>query len=179
MANHYPSIRAIGNNVVQRTCKHWQTFAYHRIKKLDPNLVIITQEVQSGPGGKLYTTAQWQHALEATITHLSSPRTKFVVLGNIPDLGLSPPDCLAQHPDNVQDCSAKVPGNRGYANAERRAVTAKGGRYIDVEPWFCSTRCTSVIGHYEVYLNQLHLTKTYSLFLENALAQQLDLSNIG
>ena len=178
MANQYPPVKRLAGNVIERTCQHWQTFAFGRIKKLDPDLVVITQEVQTGPGGKKYTTFQWQHALEATISRLSSPRTKFIVLGNTPTLGVSPPDCLAQHPDSVQDCSSKVPSNRSYANAERRAVTAKGGRYIDVEPWFCATRCSSVIGHYEVYLNQLHITKTYSLFLENALAQHLDLSNI-
>ena len=43
-------------------------------------------------------------------------------------------------------------------------------------PWFCATKCSSVIGHYEVYLDRLHVTETYSLFLENALAQRLELS---
>ena len=91
--------------------------------------------------------------------------------------GGPPPDCLSQHPDQVQLCSASHRAE-GHAHnqAEERAVTAKGGRYISVTPWFCSTRCSSVIGHYEVYLDQLHVTETYSLFLENALAQKLELS---
>jgi hypothetical protein len=55
-------------------------------------------------------------------------------------------------------------------------VTAQGGRYIDATPWFCTTRCASIIGHYEVYLNQLHVTGAYSLFLEKVLAEKLQLS---
>ena len=176
MANQYPPPNRL--NIVQQTCRRWQTFAYRRIKSLDPNLVVITQEVQSGPGGKRYTAAQWKQALERTISELSSPRTKFIVLGNIPHFKFSPPDCLAEHRDNVQDCSEKLPVHNGFDKAEDRAVTAMGGRYIDVKPWFCATTCSTVIGHYEVYLNQLHITETYSLFLERALAQKLDLSRL-
>ena len=108
---------------------------------------------------------------------LSGRRTKFIVLGNIPYLGFSPPDCLAEHPDQVQLCSRpNRTMSQGHNRAEQRAVTAKGGRYINVTPWFCATKCSSVIGHYEVYLDRLHVTETYSLFLENTLAQGLELS---
>ena len=177
MANKYPSGNALGQNVILHKCSRWQQFAYHRIKELDPDLVIISQEDQNGPGGKPYTAAQWRRGLEETITYLSSPRTKFIVLGNIPNLGFSPPDCLSEHPDQVQSCSAPSRTmTQGHNRVEQRAVTAKGGRYIDVARWFCSTRCSSIIGHYEVYLNRLHVTETYSLFLRQALAQKLELS---
>ncbi len=79
-------------------------------------------------------------------------------------------------PTQVQLCSAPVHPLDKYNRAEERAVTAQGGRYIDVTPWFCTTRCGSIIGHYEVYLNQLHVTGTYSLFLEQVLAEKLQLN---
>ncbi len=176
MANKYPPKKQLGGNVILSLCNRWQQFAYRRIRKLDPNLVIVTQEVQSGPQGKRYTASEWQKALEATLTRIKGQQTKFIVLGNIPNLGLSPPDCLAQHPDQVQLCSAPVHALDKYDLAEQRAVTAQGGRYIDATPWFCTTRCASIIGHYEVYLNQLHVTGTYSLFLEQVLAEKLQLS---
>ena len=128
MANKYPSVKVSVENLILRTCSHWQRFAYHRIKKLDPDLVIITQEYQLGPDKKPYTPAQWQRDLEDTLTHLSSPRTKFIVLGNIPNLGFSPPDCLSEHPDQIQLCSAPAPSfARSYNKAEQQAVTARGG----------------------------------------------------
>ncbi len=176
MANKYPTKKQIGRNAILSLCNRWQEFAYHRIRRLDPNLVIVTQEVQNGPQGKHYTASQWQKSLETTFTRIRGEGTKFIVLGNIPNLGFSPPDCLAQHSDQVQLCSAPVHALDKYNLAEQRAVTAQGGRYIDVTPWFCTTRCGAIIGHYEVYLNQLHLTGTYSLFLEQVLAEKLQLS---
>ena len=176
MANKYPPGSTPGLNAINRTCLRWQRYVYRRIKKLDPNLVIVTQEYQNGPNRKPYTPAQWQAALQATFTHIGGRHTKFIVLGDIPNLGLSPPDCLAEHPDQVQQCSAPVPAfAQPYNQAERRAVTAVKGRYIDVTPWFCAATCSSVIGHFEVYLDQLHVTESYSLFLRDALAQQLQL----
>jgi len=181
MANRYERAYTKGN-VVASVCAKWQRFAYARIRRLDPNLVVITQEVQHiqpGTDGSSYTPGDWQRLLRRTFGALASPRTKFVVLGNIPNLGFNPPDCLAQHPTTVQDCSRPaLPNvNQPYNDAERRAVLSVGGRYIDVTPWFCSTRCTSVVGRYVVYLDQLHLTATYSLVLRNVLAQQLDLAS--
>ena len=176
MANHYPPRSQLGDNAVIELCQTWQSFAYKRIRQLKPNLVVITQEVQTAPDRRPYTAAQWQQALERTIHRLSSPQTKFIVLGNIPKLKFSPPDCLAQHPSaiNLLDPSPFV--SSAYEQAELHGVTAMGGRYISVTPWFCSTRCTSVVGHYELYLNELHVTQTYTLFLQNVLAQQLDLA---
>jgi peptidoglycan/LPS O-acetylase OafA/YrhL len=177
MANHYPPRSQLGDNAVIELCQTWQSFAYKRIRQLKPNLVVITQEVQTAPDRRPYTAAQWQQALERTIHRLSSPQTKFIVLGNIPKLKFSPPDCLAQHPSAIQICSTHRPlYPSAYEQAELHGVTAMGGRYISVTPWFCSTRCTSVVGHYELYLNELHVTQTYTLFLQNVLAQQLDLA---
>ncbi len=138
--------------------------------------MIVTQEVQNGPHGKRYTGKEWQKALATTLTQIRGKQTKFIVLGNIPNLHVSPPDCLAEHPDQVQLCSALPHKLDNYDRAEQRAVKAQGGRYISVTPWFCAVRCYSVIGPYEVYLNQLHVTGTYSLFLEQVLAEKLQLS---
>jgi peptidoglycan/LPS O-acetylase OafA/YrhL len=174
MANKYPTGPPSGP--LHRLCGEWQQFAVTRIKNLDPDLVLVTQEVQAGNGKKPYTGAQWQNILEEGLRQMAGPRTKFVVLGNIPNLGQSPPDCLAQHPKQVQACSGPPDSNLIYNQAEQRGVTAVGGRYINVVPWFCTTSCSAVIGHFEVYVNQLHLTRTYSLFLEHVLAEKLDLS---
>ena len=94
--------------------------------------MIITQEYQLGPNKKPYTPAQWQRDLEETLTHLSSPRTKFIVLGNIPNLGFSPPDCLSEHPDQVQLCSAPAPSfAHAYNEAEQRLSLPREG---DISP---------------------------------------------
>jgi hypothetical protein len=181
MANHYVKKNTIGH-VVPAVCMRWQRFAYARIKRYDPDLVVVTQEVQRiipGVGGKSFTPAQWQAALQKTFAALKGPRTKFAVLGNIPNLGFDPPDCLAQHRSDVQACTRRVLPHNAFNDAERRAVASVGGRYINVTPWFCSSLCTSVVGNYVVYINQLHITGTYSMVLRKVLAQQLDLVAYG
>jgi peptidoglycan/LPS O-acetylase OafA/YrhL len=176
MANAYPP----GSEAVSslfKFCSEWQRIAVARIKLLDPDLVLVTQEVQSAPGNRPYTVAQWQRGLAETIAHMTGPRTHVVVLGNIPRADQDPPDCLAEHPTQVQLCSGTLPSYlTPYQRAERKAVTEAGGRYIDTTPWFCSHTCSAVVGHYQVYLDQLHVTETYSLFLEEVLAEKLQLS---
>ncbi len=179
MANAYPSgSQAAGFPF--SVCAQWQHFALHRIKRLHPDLVVVTQEVQSGPGKALYTTAQWQRALGATLARIAAPHRQLVVLGNMPRSDPDPPDCLAEHPADVQACSGPALSNlASYNQAERRAITAAGGRYIDVDPWFCAQRCSAVIGRYQPYLNELHVTESYSLYLEQVLAEKLDLSEVA
>jgi hypothetical protein len=51
------------------------------------------------------------------------------------------------------------------------------GRYISVSPWLCAaSRCSPLIGRYLVYVNRLHITATYSVYLERVLAERLQQS---
>ena len=43
-------------------------------------------------------------------------------------------------------------------------------------PWFCSTTCTAVVGKYEVAINEGHVTRAYSYFLEHDMEQALGLA---
>jgi len=176
MANTYPP-RSSRAQFPFSACRRWQRFALKRIRELDPDLVVVTQEVQAAPTGVSYTPAQWKRGLEQTLDRIASPHTKLVVLGNMPAIDESPADCLAEHPDQVQLCSGPpLARDKPYNQAEQQAVTALGGRYIDVTPWFCSKTCTAVIGNYLPYLNQLHVSAVYSVFLEQVLAEKLQLS---
>jgi peptidoglycan/LPS O-acetylase OafA/YrhL len=154
-------------------CRRWQRFAVNRIHQIGPDLIVLTQDVQGG-----YSPKQWQRYLSRGLAQVENPHTKFIVLGNIPFAAQSPPDCLAEHSDDVQACS-ESPASwlLPYNEAERRAVTAMGGRYIDVTPWFCSRRCSPIIGGVEVYLDGHHITAAYSIFLQQVLAEKLRLPN--
>jgi hypothetical protein len=174
MANRYsPAVRS--SAALFATCGQWQDFAEARIRRLHPDLVVVTQALQPGPGRVPYTPKQWQLGLETTLRQISSPGTSFVVLGNLPEADPGPPNCLAQHPDQVQSCSGPLPDPK-YNAAEQRAVGAMGGRYVSVVPWFCAQRCSAVIGRYQPYVNALHVSATYSLFLRQVLAEKLQLS---
>ncbi len=158
-------------------CTSWHTFAIKRIKQLDPDLVVVSEENRQPPNnGKPYSNAAWTDGLDSFFRQVTSVKTKFVVLGNIPMLPQTGPDCIARHTDNVQPCVATRGASRTpYHQAEAQAVESFGGRYIDPTPWFCSKLCTPVIGNYDVYFDHFHLMGPYGLHLAGVLAQALQL----
>ncbi len=159
------------------TCDSWHTFAINRINQLDPDLVIVSEESRQPPNnGKPYSNTQWRDGLVAFFRAITAPRAKFVVIGNIPMLPQTGPDCIAQHTEDVQACSATVAASETpYHLAEAEAVEYVGGRYIDPTPWLCSKVCTPVIGNYDVYFDHYHLMGSYALHLTGVLAQALQL----
>ncbi|HEY5024358.1 MAG TPA: acyltransferase family protein [Acidimicrobiales bacterium] len=156
-------------------CDTWHRFAMHRINKLDPDLLIVTQE----PGGQRYpsgtiTPALWRQGLSKALNDVTSPRTRKIVLGNIPITSHINPNCLARHEVNVRVC-AGLPDHfyRSMNSAELLAARDSGAQYVDVMPWFCSTTCTDVIDDIIVYKDGDHITATYSRYLETELALAL------
>lgn len=158
-------------------CDLWHRFAINRINQLDPTLVVVTQDYEAPPGGSRYTPRQWQQGLEDTFRRLQVPTSRIVVLGNIPVLPSSGPKCLSRYAADIQVCSGLGTSYlTKYNQAEKRTAEAAGAHYLDVTPWFCSTVCTAVVGRYQVYFDQGHIGRAYSLFLEGVLAQALHLS---
>jgi peptidoglycan/LPS O-acetylase OafA/YrhL len=156
-------------------CEQFHRYAVARIDQLKPNLVIITQEIQPQPGGKNYSTREWQDGLAVTLRALTVPKSDIYVLGNIPTLHQSGPECLAHSATNIQACSdpATTAVHVGYNGAEKAAAEAAGAHYIDVTPWFCSRVCTAVIGGTEVYWDDNHITAGYAFVLERVLGRAL------
>jgi peptidoglycan/LPS O-acetylase OafA/YrhL len=155
-------------------CDQWHRFALATINRLRPDLLIVTQEDRDPPVGKPYTPRQWRRALRRVLQSVTSPHTEKVVLGNIPHLPQSGPECLSRNTADVQACSGPPSSVVvGYNAAERAAASAVGGRYIDTTPWFCQRTCTPIVGTYEVYFDDAHVTRTYADFLEGVLAEAL------
>ena len=158
-------------------CDQWHRFAIDRINRIDPDLLIVTQNVTPTPDSRSYTKAQWRSGLEQLFKHVTATKTVKIVIGNLPLI--RGPACLASHSDDVRACSTAP---RSYLTpydlAERRAATAEGARYISVTPWFCAKTCSAVIGNYNVYFNSAHVALGYSRFLEGVLAQRLNLPSV-
>ena len=159
-----------------QACDQWHRYAINHINQVDPNLVIVTQEANLGPGDT-DTKSEWKRGLEAVFSAITAPNVRVAVLGNIP---LSPgdgPDCLAAHLDEVQVCSGR--SNDLYSpwrSAEKAAAAANSATYIDTLPWFCSRGvCPAVIGRFDVYHDKYHVAAPYAQYLEGVLAQALRL----
>jgi hypothetical protein len=140
-------------------CDAWHRIATQRINKLDPALVVVTEE----PGGARYpsgriTPTLWGAGLSSALDAITSPNTRKV----------------ARHLDDVPACNA-IPDlyNREMDTAEKEAALRTGADYINVFPWFCSTTCTDIVANIVVYKDSDHITATYSRYLENVLAAAL------
>jgi hypothetical protein len=153
-----------------KICDAWHRWAISWINQTKPNLLVITQESDQF----YFNAAQWQKGMLTLLSDIKSPQTRKVILGNIPKLPEAGSTCMAAHVNNVQACSAP----RGVAvspftQVERAAARIGNAGYIDTTPWFCSATCTAIIGHYNVYLDQTHITATYSMYLRRVLARAL------
>ncbi len=152
-------------------CDQWRRYAIARINRMDPDLLIVTQQAHP-----LDSPKQWQQGLERSLSAVTAPKTSKVVLGNIPRLAKLGPECLSQHLDDVPACSQPSSGSLpAYQRAEKIAASVTRSRYVDVMPWFCSRYCTSIIGHFEVYAEAGHVTNAYAQYLESELANALGL----
>ncbi len=156
-------------------CDEWHRFALTRINQLHPDLVIITQDFQSKPGGGLYSGTEWQEGLAKTISKIHVARSKVVVLGNMPLLPFDAPECLSHNVDDVQACSSDTLSFGALYVAEKSAAAEEGAHYVNVTRWFCSDTCPAVIDNYEVYFDQEHITAAYASFLAGVLARSLPL----
>ena len=62
-----------------------------------------------------------------------------------------------------------------YRQAEARAADVAGAHYVDTIPWFCTRTCSAIIGNFDVYTDEQHVTNTYARALGGVLATSLGL----
>jgi peptidoglycan/LPS O-acetylase OafA/YrhL len=155
------------------SCAAWHRWAVTMIQRLHPDLLVISTQDRGWYG------PQWHAGLTNLYSAVIPSSRRVIYLGNIPQLSQAGPTCLGQHPGDVQACSAPVGVTRPpLAQMDRAVTAAAGAEYVDPYRWFCSTICTAVIGHYDVYLDRYHVTAAYGAYLQNALADSLDLGTV-
>jgi hypothetical protein len=162
-------------------CVAWHSWVIDEINRLAPQLVVFTSAVDIGDqgNGEPSTPKIWQAGLTKTLSAVSSPGTKRVVLGDIPYIKHSAsgagPACLSANQRNMTPCSAPADQAvlRDYQRAEQAAAKATGARYIDVTPWFCSARCWPVVDDIQIYSDWQHITATYAKYLSGSVQESL------
>jgi hypothetical protein len=151
------------------------------INKLHPVGVVLTDHANgvytaASSGTLPFTSAEWQAGMETTISSLAPSKAKVGILGDTNTFDISPPQCLAAYPTNVQSCSVANPNpdRPGQITAERAAASAKGVLYVDPNKWLCtSTTCAPVIGGFIVNYDAFHLSCKYAAYLSGVLQTAL------
>jgi SGNH domain-containing protein len=163
---------------VNASCNRFRTSMVARIKKLDPVLVLLADRTSDIPGAnnRPTTSLEWQTGLAQTITELKTTSTHVAVIGDITVFSpLQLPQCLATFPTAVQTCSVMNPNGKTTQHfaAEMAAAKAEGVRYINPQPWLCTTVCSPVIGTMAAYFDTFHVSSTYAEYLSGVWATAL------
>jgi len=159
-----------GNSPTGAQCQKWVNAAIAWINQFHPQVVVFAE----GDKGGAAIQRTFSKGLVEVFKKLQAPGRRLVMLGDIPQLEQNGPICLAAHLSSASVCATSLSG--AVASYEVKtlesAVKQVGGTYVNVIPWLCtSTKCPAVIGNYEVYQNQEHLTSTYAESLTPILMQ--------
>ncbi|MFP2989294.1 acyltransferase family protein [Mycobacterium intracellulare] len=153
-------------------CEQWRNHIVARLQSEHPRLVVLGMlRHDSGSGSPPYGHA-WIDSLTRLVQQLRETGANVLVLGPIPDLHSTAPDCLSQHLDDAAACSSALSAavNQPGIEAERAATKAGGGQYADVTELFCGpSRCPAIVGNTLMYEDEFHLTPEYSRLLAPAI----------
>jgi peptidoglycan/LPS O-acetylase OafA/YrhL len=150
------------------SCSLWHQWAVRMINRLRPNMLIVSSESNG------YPAVTWRNGLLKLYDETDELGIHRVLLGGIPVLPQSGPECLSAHPRDVQACSSPTRSSQVPLNSVERSVAAELKiQYINLTAWFCSQVCTAIVGKYNVYINQFHITSTYARYLEIVLGRSL------
>ena len=156
-------------------CNNWRKTVLKTIKKLRPELVLLsnrTAMVNSGPNS-YFTATQWKAGVKTTVDAIKSKATKVAIIGDIVYMPYQMPACLDANPTNVQYCAAPNPNTMSHSNEPAEVAEAKTLHigYINPLPWICTKTCSPVIGNFLVYLDEAHLDETYVAFLATVMQE--------
>lgn len=167
-------------------CATWREEAFAKIKELKPALVLLStrtygdapvDKAGAATVPKAEADTAWAQALLRSAKRVASLGARPVIMQDTPDpRGVSVPDCVAAHPDAVQQCALKVASaiyaTRRTANLE--AAQAAGYTVIDPTDWFCTDAvCPVIIGNALVYRDGSHVTTSYIKLLTPLLQAEL------
>jgi hypothetical protein len=158
-------------------CSSFRSSAVTMIRSLHPRLVLLADKNSNvvGPGGVIFTNAQWQAGLVTTIKQIQSATTRVAVVEDVTVFNALVPNCLAAYPADVQRCSVAFPNPKytEHISAESAAASAAGAGYVSTRPWLCAKRCSPVIGPMIVDFDADHVTATYAVYLSQVWSLRL------
>ena len=156
-------------------CASWRTKTLTDVANLAPAMVVLSESTTfaQSDANTPFSQAEWQSALQRTISALNKPKTKVIMMGDVPYFTTSPAQCLAIHPTDVQRCSTSVlnpiPGNRQMANAESAAAAASRVPFYNPDSLLCASTCSPVVGTTVTFTDTNHVASSYAASIRTAL----------
>jgi hypothetical protein len=157
-------------------CNAWRASTIVAIKKINPAVVLLGGRAfaRSSPTS-FFTSDQWAKGLETTIASLKSSTTKVGVIEDTVGFSVKTVTCLSTYPSAVQKCSAPWPTTKAHGTqaGELKAATVTGVTFLATHQWFCTRSCSMVIGGFFPFVDQDHVSTTYSSYLSVVMRTEL------
>ncbi|WP_395692954.1 acyltransferase family protein [Nocardioides sp.] len=173
---------------VYSTCREWTDKVLDKLTGPDQPDVVVTagqrsEGVVGGQDGDLTLSEDaMRHAMVDTWSRIRDAGVKVVVLADTPQTFTEVYACVAEHPDDLTQCTydrAKGVAASGAPTQEAAAQEADVP-FIDLVDWICpSSQCPPVIGNVLIYRQGSHLTKTYIESLAPRLDEALQRAGVG
>jgi hypothetical protein len=151
---------SIPTATLARTCPIWRDEAVALIAAEQPELVLV-----SASAGYPNDDEEWGEGFAATMRRVVPNAGNVVVVGDTPEAGVEPTDCLSRNVRRADVCSS----NRDDVVAASRLaveqeITAElGATYVDTTEWLCTeSACPMMIGDILLYRDSTHLTTVAS-----------------
>lgn len=142
------------------TCRPWYRWALAQVARLHPAVTLVTGNLGSRDASNTGSaTAGLLAAAEAL-----KPSTKVVVIGDPEGLGRNPVDCLLSPHATMRTCTTTWPAS-AFAQYDRvaRGSSDLGVSFLPTRGFVCyGQRCPAVVGHTIVWMDDNHMTFTYS-----------------
>ena len=155
-------------------CDRWQADVLAKVTREQPDVVVVGVARHYGPewGVRVHDGA-WLRGMGAAVARLRATGARVLVLSATPWPRRDVPECLSEHLDDARACvssraaAVSAPG----ARAERAAVEAAGGIFVDVADWLCTPQvCPVVVGDVLVMRDDNHVTTTWARTVSPLLA---------
>jgi len=162
---------------VYDNCDAWRKSAFKLIRKLKPDLAILTSTADYKLDGikqrysRKYLKA-WRRAWEDTISVVGAAADQVVVLNDVPKWTEDSVECLTKHADDVRVCATArdIAVRPDMTRTLRQAADAAGATFVDPSVLVCpDDPCPVVDGRYLITYDTSHLTPVYARLVSGQL----------
>ncbi len=176
-----PRISIIRKQEVYANCDAWRRSAFKVIRKLRPDLAILTSTADYKLDGikRLYSRKYlnaWQGAWADTLRTVGRAADEVVLLNDVPKWSQDSVACLTKHADDVRVCATDrdVAVRADMTRTLRKAADEAGATFVDPSVLVCpGDSCPVVDGRYLVTYDTSHLTPVYARLLSERLEELL------
>jgi peptidoglycan/LPS O-acetylase OafA/YrhL len=162
----------------QQECDDFRTWTRARLVALRPDVIVTTArgELFMHPRGGQTVAQQWTDGVRTTLTMMRSVTPRVVVLGDVPNRGAEPEDCLTRPGATLLDCEVGPTGPSSRSNPLTEAVAEQLGLgWVSVQPLACDGAvCPLVVDDDRIYQDDSHLAVSWVRYVTRAFGALVD-----